>query len=225
MTNIPKKCFKDLTNTNKPREKMREFGAKNLTVTELLAILLNTGSNKYPVMELAKKINKPNLSQLFQLTEKEICQYSGIGVSKASTLLAAFELARRYKDDSELVSLDNPSKIFYQTFDIKDCKQEICLALYVNGSKQLLHKKTLAIGSLNQNFLEFRQILEPAITIPASGFFLVHNHPSGNCQPSQQDIEVTKQIAKGANLMGIELIDHIIVSSKNYLSLQQSGYL
>jgi len=220
----PQRSFKDLPPIHKPREKMRLIGSSNLSLAELVAILLQTGSSQHSVLELAKKISQPGLESMINLNEEEISQHQGVGFGKTSTLLAAFELARRYKHESSLISLNKPSKIFYQAFDIKDRKQEICQALYVNGSKQYLSKKTLSVGSLNQNFIEFRELLEPAISLPASGFFLVHNHPSGNCQPSQQDIAVTNQIAQGANLMGIELIDHIIVSSNNYFSLKQEGF-
>lgn len=222
--NSSKKSFSELASVHKPREKMRLLGASNLSLAELIAILLQTGSSQHSVLELAEKISKPGLENMLKMNEKQICQHQGVGSSKASSLLAAFEITKRYKQESTLVSLNKPSKIFYQAFDIKDRKQEVCQALYVNGSKQFLSKKTLSIGSLNQNFLEFRELLEPAITLPASGFFLVHNHPSGNCQPSQQDIAVTNQIAQGANLMGIELIDHVIVSSNSYCSLKQEGY-
>ncbi len=204
---------------------MRILGASNLSLHELIAILLGTGSSKQSVLELSKQISKVGLKQLVSTSERELLLYSGVGMGKASALLAAFEIAKRYKDHFELVVLNKPSKLFYQAFEIKDRKQEICMAFYLNGSQQLLHKKTLAIGSMNQNFLEFRELLEPAITLPAAGIILAHNHPSGNCQPSQQDIEVTKQVAKGCKLMGVELIDHIIVSKNNYLSLKQEGLM
>lgn len=225
MSSQQKNSFSQLAPIYRPREKMKLLGASNLSLAELIAILLQTGSSKRSVLDLAKIVTKQGLMNLIQMSEAEICEYQGIGFSKASSLLAAFELAKRYKSESQLISLDKPSKIFYQVFDIKSRKQEICQALYVNGSQQLLHKKILSVGSLNQNYLEFRELLEPAITLPASGLFLVHNHPSGNCQPSQQDIEVTKQVANGCRLLGIELLDHIIVSNDNYLSMKQEGYL
>ncbi len=221
----PSNSFKDLPKTHKPREKMSLLGPANLSLNELVAILLQTGNSKHSVLELAREISKDGLTAMLKLTEDQIRSHQGIGASKASSLLAAFELARRFKQQSELVSLNKPSKVFYQLFDIKDRQQEVCQALYVNGSKQLLEKKTLSIGSLNQNFLEFRELLGPAITLPASGFFLAHNHPSENCQPSQQDIAVTTQIAKGAELIGVQLIDHIIVSKSSFFSFKQQGLL
>jgi len=201
------------------------LGACNLSLAELIAILLNTGSAKQSVLDLANDISKIDLRQLISVDEKKLLSYSGVGKSKAATLLAAFEIAKRYKDYFEPIILNKPSKLFYQAFEIKDRKQEVCMAFYLNGSQQLLHKKILAIGSLNQNFLEFRELLEPAITLPAAGIILAHNHPSGDCQPSRQDLEVTKQVAHGCKLMGIELIDHIVVSRNNYLSLKQEGLM
>jgi DNA repair protein RadC len=216
--------LKKLPKHDKPREKMQLLGASNLTIAELLAIILQTGTKKQSVLEVAHSLSSQYLlDELISLTLEELVANTGIGFSKASTLLSCFEIAKRYKQQLALIALNKPSKIFYQAFGIKDSKQEICQAFYVNGSQQLLKKKTVAVGSFNQNFLEFRELLEPAFCLPAAGFFLVHNHPSGNCEPSQQDIEVTKQVAQGSHLVGIELIDHIIVTSNQYYSFKERG--
>lgn len=218
--------FHQLATHNKPREKMQLLGAHNLSIAELVAILLQTGTKKRSVLELAKLLtSSSSLEELVSLTFAQLTQQEGIGLSKASTLLACFELAKRFKQQAGLVALNQPSKVFYQAFAIKDRKQEVCQAFYVDGSKRLLAKKTLAVGGLNQNFLEFRELLEPAITLPAAGFFLVHNHPSGHCAPSQQDVEVTKQVAKGGNLIGVQLVDHVIVTSNQYYSFKEHGLM
>jgi DNA repair protein RadC len=216
--------IKDLPASNKPREKLVLLGPKNLTTQELIAILLHTGTRQKSVLQLSQElISKRQLKDLFQFSQKKLCKFSGIGPAKAATLLACFELAQRYQQQSQLVALNNPEKVFQQAYSIKDKKQEICLVMYVDGSQRLLLKKTLAIGSLNQNFLEFRELLKPALTLPAAGFILVHNHPSGNAVPSEQDLTVTKQVAKGANLVGVQLIDHVIVTHDNFFSLKKAG--
>lgn len=218
-------AIKKLARINQPRERLVALGAKNLSVAELLAVVLRTGSSKHSVLELAEKLSRLEIEKLKSLSLEELCRFSGIGFSKACSLLAVFELAQRLQQDGELIALNKPSKVFYQAFEIKDRKQEVCMALYVNGRRQLLHKKILSVGSLNQNFLEFREVLAPALTLPAAGLFLVHNHPSGCCEPSQQDIVVTQQMVQAANLMGINLIDHMIVSSSDYLSLKDKGLI
>lgn len=224
MPKTSKLLIKDMPSGNKPREKLALLGTKNLTNQELIAILLRTGSKDKSVLALAHEITKKHeLKKLFTTTQKSLCRFSGIGAAKAATLLACFELARRYQQESTLVALNNPEKVFQQAFSIKDKKQEVCLAMYVDGSQRLLKKKTLAIGSLNQNFLEFRELLKPAFLLPAAGFILVHNHPSGNAIPSEQDIAVTQQVAKGANLVGVELIDHVIVTGNNFFSMKKAG--
>ncbi len=218
--------IKDLPSIAKPREKLQQLGAKNLNNDELLAILLRCGSQKQSVMQLANRLlNKYPLRELQTQPAQNLQTFAGIGPTKAVTLLAAFELANRLHQSNQAVALNTPQKVFYQSFNIKDKQQEHCLVLYVNGSRELLQKNILAIGSLNQNFLEFRQLLAPALKLPAAGMILVHNHPSGDVQPSQADIKVTKQVAQGSNLVGVELIDHVIVANKKYFSFKSAGLL
>lgn len=217
--------LKQLANYHKPREKLAILGPKNLTTQELIAILLHTGTHQKSVLQLSQElVCKRELKDLFHFTQEKLCKFSGIGPTKAATLLACFELAQRYQQQSQLIALNNPEKVFQQAYSIKDKSQEVCLVMYVDGSQHLLLKKTLAIGSLNQNFLEFRELLKPAITLPAAGFILVHNHPSGNTTPSEQDLIVTKQVAKGASLIGVQLVDHVIVTHSSFFSLKKAGF-
>lgn len=221
-----KQPIKNLPSSHKPREKLQAIGAKNLTEAELLAILLRSGTQQHSAIELAAMIlDKYPLAKLTERSAADLQAFAGIGPAKAVTLLACFELAQRLNKPGQAISLNSPQKVFYQSFSIKDKKQEHCLALYLNGSKQLLKKKTVAIGTFNKNFLEFRELLAPAITLPAAGIVLAHNHPSGDIRPSQADIKVTKQILKGVNLIGIELIDHVIVSQDKYFSFRQAGLM
>jgi DNA repair protein RadC len=218
--------IKDLPSIAKPREKLTKLGAKNLTDQELIAILLRSGTKNQSVIKLANKmLNKYPLNKLQSQPAGNLQAFAGVGPAKTATLLAAFELAKRLQQSNQAVALNTPQKVFYQSFEIKDKQQEHCLVLYVNGSRELLQKNVLAIGSLNQNFLEFRQLLAPALNLPAAGIILVHNHPSGDVQPSQADISVTQQVAKGANLVGVKLIDHVIVASKKYFSFRNAGLL
>ena len=216
----------DLPAIHKPRERLQILGSKNLTNQELVAILLRTGTSKSSALVLAQKLVKNNnLKELTSLSFERLCKTPGIGPAKASTLLACFELARRCQQQSQLVSLNTPKKVFAQAFSIKDKSQEVCLAMYLDGRQRLLQKKTLAIGSLNQNFLEFRELLKPAFCLPAAGIILVHNHPSGNVQPSQEDLTVTKHLMKGLDLVGVELIDHLIVTKEKYFSMKEAGVM
>ncbi len=218
--------IKDLNLIYKPRERLIKLGANNLTSQELLAILLRTGSHHVSALKLAQSLLKnKNLLSLSHISLAQLTQIKGIGPAKAATLLACFELATRLNQSTKLIILNQPEKIFYQAYDIKDKKQEFCLALYVDGQRQLLSKKIIAIGSLNQNYLEIRDILAPALKLPAAGFFLIHNHPSGNVDPSDNDIAVTDRIAEGANLLGVELIDHLIVSHRNFFSFKNAGLM
>lgn len=225
MSHRAKLSIKNLPKIANPREKLQIVGVKNLSNQELIAILLNTGTQQTSALSLAQLLIAQGLKELAESSFQKLCLIDGIGPAKASTLIACFELAERCQKQLQLVSLNQPSKVFAQSFSIKDKQQEICLAFYVDGSQRLLKKKTVAIGSLNQNFLEFRELLKPAFTLPAAGIILVHNHPSGNPRPSQSDVTVTKQVAQGLNLVGVELVDHIIVTKDNYFSMREANLL
>ncbi len=224
MRKKPALLIKDLPQISKPREKLVKLGPSNLSEKELLAILLRSGTKKQSALDLAAQVlDSFPLEQLKQQNITVLQKFSGIGPVKAVTLSAALELAVRLNQLNQESPLNSPQKVFFQAFEIKDKNQEHCLALYVDGSKQLLKKKTLAIGTLNTNFLEFRELLRPAFNLPAAGIILVHNHPSGDTNPSKADIRVTKQVADGCQLVGIDFIDHVIVTKNQFFSFRKSG--
>jgi DNA repair protein RadC len=134
-------------------------------------------------------------------------------------------LAHRLQHQQTNTKLDRPHKVFHLSNDIKDRNQEYCLGLYLNGRQELLKKKTIAIGGLNSNYPDFRQILAPAITLPASNLILVHNHPSGDPRPSRSDLQLTEKIQHAAELIGVSLVDHIIVASQEFYSFKRGGLL
>jgi DNA repair protein RadC len=216
----------DLPQSYKPREKLAKTGVSNLTDTELIAILLGSGYKDQSVLSLSKKINEAWLKQPKQkISWQQLIEIKGIGPAKASTLLACQELGQRIEKNNKSTLLDQPEKVFHQLSQIKDKKQEHSLALYLNGRGELLSKKIIAIGSLNTNFIDFRQLLAPAITLPASGLILSHNHPSGNPEPSPTDIKLTARIKQGSELVGIKLVDHLVVTTNDYFSFKQKGLL
>ncbi len=226
MTDSDQLLIKDLPEIKKPREKLKVMGARNLTNQELIAILLRSGYQQRSALTLARQIvSNQGLQKMFSASIQDLCRVKGIGPVKACTLIACFELAKRCHQELKLVALNKPGKIFAQSYEIKDRKQEICIALYVDGSRRLLKKKTLAIGSLNQNFLEFRELIKPAFNLPAAGIILVHNHPSGDTHPSDQDLVVTKEISQALAMVGVELVDHMIVTTNKYFSMKESGLI
>ncbi len=218
--------IKDLPQIAKPREKMAKLGIENLTIHELIAVLLRTGYHQHSALDLAEQLlKKHGLKKLSQQSRQNLKTIKGIGQAKACTLLACFELAKRLAQPQSLITLHTPKKVFYQCFDFKDKQQELAVAFYLNGKKELLQKKVLSMGSFNLNFLEFRELLGPALTLPAASIVLTHNHPSGNLKPSQADLEVTQKVADACQLMGVDLIDHMIVGKKNYYSFRENGII
>jgi DNA repair protein RadC len=218
-------AIKDLALRYRPREKVKRFGLKALSNRELLALIIGSGQKNCNVLELAKKVEK----QLFtkgrfeKITEiqQNLSQIFGIGEVLANKILASLELGERLSKEQKHEQISNPKKIFELSAELYDKKQEYCLAFYFNGRQELLSKKTIAIGGLNYNFLEPRNVFEPAFSLGASSFILVHNHPSGNLEPSDDDLLLTEKVAKIADLMGVKLLDHLIVCKKNFYSIRE----
>jgi len=221
-----KTLIRDLPNIKKPRERLIHFGANNLTNIELLAILLSSGTKQYSVLNVAKKLLKRFPLEILNKTSlSELISISGIGYAKACTILACLELSNRIHSNRQLMKLNNPQKIFELARDIKDKKKEYTLALYLNGRQELTHKQIISIGSLNYNLLEVRDVFTPALTLPASFVILVHNHPSGDPTASDDDIKVTKKLLKAGEILGINMIDHVIVSFNNYFSFKEENLI
>jgi len=211
-----------------PREKLQKLGAANLTDAELLAILLGSGTQHLPVQKLAQRLlaSWPLATSLkTRPTLQKLKKINGIGPAKACAVQACYELAYRLNNPQPAAQINNPEKVFHQAEEIRQKKQEHCLALYLNGRQELLKKKIIAVGNLNTNFVDFRQLLAPLITLPANSLILVHNHPSQNPEPSQADLKVTKKIERACQLIGSQLVDHVIVSKKNYFSCRKNGVI
>ena len=216
----------------RPREKLLNNGLEALTNSELLAIILSSGSKNKNVLELSKKVYKKiekssNLLKNNSLENnnqfiKTISKTPGIANAQASKILASFELGRRFYSSNNLIKINSPEKVFQNCLDIANKKQEYCQALYLNGKQELIEKKILSIGGFNYNFLETRQVFEKAFEIKATSFILIHNHPSGNPSPSDEDLYLTEKIFEIAESMGVRLVDHIILTKENYYSLKEN---
>ncbi|MGD9128977.1 MAG: DNA repair protein RadC [Candidatus Woesebacteria bacterium] len=223
---LNKNFIKSLPEFKRPRERLKNLGVANLTDIELLAIILSTGNKKYSVIGLAKKLIKKFPLRFFsQLNMKKLTSIHGIGPALASKILASVELGKRISQGSVLSRVNSPTKIFQLLGEIKNKKQEHALALYINARQELIHKQTVAVGGLNYNLLEARDVFLPAITLPSAYVVLAHNHPSGDCSPSEDDLLVTKRLSKAAELLGISFLDHLIVTEKNYFSFREAGII
>lgn len=216
-----KQVIKNLALRYRPREKARTQGLQALNNSELLALIISSGQKNCNVLELAKKVEKQLFLNKETINGKSLSQIFGIGEILANKILASLELGQRLAQKNKPQQINSPTKIFALSTELQNKKQEHCLAFYLNGRQELLGKKTIAIGGLNFNFLEPRHIFEPAFNLGASSFILVHNHPSGNPQPSDDDLLLTKKIATVADLMGIKLLDHLIICKNNFFSIRE----
>lgn len=216
--------IKDLPKIERPREKLIAKGAENLKDSELLAILLRTGTKGKNVIEIASHIlSKYSKKRLLQMTYKDLAQISGIDSGKATTLLAAFELAKRALEvnDTNLPVIDSAKDAVAQLSDMRDLKKEHFVVLYLNAKNQLVHKETISMGTLNANLVHPREVFEPALKYSAAQIIAAHNHPSGDPKPSEDDLDLTKRLTGAGKMMGIDVMEHVIVSKNSYFSFKE----
>jgi len=221
--------IKDMPRIERPREKLAKFGSEFLHDNELLAILLGTGTKSKNVLQIAKEIlSKFSKKRLLGLNFDQLKNIKGIGPAKACQILAAFEISKRVlKVDASGTrpTIQTPKDVIAQVFYLKNHKKESFVALYLNARNELLNKETISIGSLNANIVHPREVFQPAIANYAASVVFVHNHPSGDPQPSEDDLKITKQLVEAGKILGIEVLDHIIIAKDKYLSLKEKELL
>lgn len=209
----------------KLREKLKKLGVTNLTPQELLTILLGTGIKGTPSSKLAALILKNFPLREFQtLTVPKLMALPGLGLAQAAKILVSIELGRRNAlPPSEKIM--TPEAVLPYISDIRTKTREYAICLYLNARSELLHQETVALGGMNYSMLEVRDILAPALTLPALACILVHNHPSGSLEPSAADLTTTRKIEEACDLLGIHFLDHLIVTHQSYFSFKQAGLL
>lgn len=219
---------RDVPAEERPRERLIKHGSEQCSNQELLAILLRTGTKEESVLQLATRVLTAfeGISQLRGASIEELCHVKGIGPTKAVQLLAAIELGRRavLERRSELTSIRSPKDgADYVMEDLRHLSQEHFMALYLNTKNQVIHKQTLFIGSLNASIVHPREVFKEALRRSAASILCFHNHPSGDPTPSREDIEVTKRLVDCGQMLGIEVLDHIIIGDKKFVSLKEKG--
>jgi len=220
--------IKDLPKHKRPREKLAEKGAANLSDAELLAILIRTGRAGKSALDIAKEaLKKYPLSKLLAVTKDELTGIKGLEVTKAITIKAALELGSRAVGSfsDSLPVLDSVKATVAQLADLRGKKKEFFLALYLNARKQLVHKETISIGTLTETLAHPREVFEPTIRHLASSVILAHNHPSKNMEVSEADIKLTEKLIQSGAILDIEVLDHIIITDDGYISFKEKGLL
>ncbi|KXG11473.1 DNA repair protein RadC [Anoxybacillus rupiensis] len=222
--------IRDVPKEARPRERLLFNGPESLSNQELLALLLRTGTKSESVLELAQRLlhRFEGLRLLKEATIEEITNIKGIGKAKAVQILAAIELGRRigrlsYDERYVIRSPEDGAK--YLMDDLRFLSQEHFVAIYLNTKNQVIHRKTVFIGSLNASIVHPREVFKEAIKRSAASIICAHNHPSGDPTPSREDVEVTKRLVECGRIMGIELLDHLIIGDQKFISLKEKGYM
>jgi DNA repair protein RadC len=235
MTNIltevyfVKESIQIIPTSERPRERLVQYGAKALADYELLAIILRTGAKGESVLTVARELTTlfTPLSTLLEATVEELIAVKGIGQAKAIELLAALELGRRIVEPNPLgEKLTSPQSIYRLLYgSYQHLKQEQAICLFLNVQNQVIAKKTLSIGTLEYTVFHPRDILKWALKYSAYAIVLAHNHPSGNALPSEMDKNMTHVVYEACETIGIKMIDHIIIGSSQFYSFAEYGWL
>jgi DNA repair protein RadC len=214
-----------LNEEERPRERFKRLGAEALSTAELLAIILRTGYRGENVVSLSQRIlSLYPLEKLSELSLKELCSIKGVGEAKALQILAIFSLANR-KTFSKLKKISSAKNVFEYFAEVRELKQEHFYCLHLNSKNEIISSKLIAIGTLNSVIIHPREVFKEAIKESAQSIILVHNHPSGDVTPSLQDKEITSKLEKASSLVGIELLDHVIVSKEKWFSFEDEGII
>ena len=222
------KTIKELHKDDKPREKLLKKGAEALKNDELLAVLLGSGIQGKDVRKLSKEIvalmdrHFDRLSE--PLTLERLCEVHGLGLAKASQIIASIELSKRYliRTNKRITSA---ADVYEELKPFSRKQQEHFLSITLDGASHIINVRTVFIGTLNQSLVHPREVFADAIADRAAGIIIAHNHPSGTLSPSRADMQITDRLKEVAKLVGIELLDHVILAKEGYYSFSDEGLL
>ncbi|OGP58646.1 MAG: hypothetical protein A2162_12045 [Deltaproteobacteria bacterium RBG_13_52_11b] len=214
----------------RPRERLLQDGPQHLTEAELLGILLGKGTRKKTAIDLGRELldRYESLSRLFSRSPSELMKVKGIGSAKAAILSAAFELVRRIQSRKDAVK-----PTFKKSSDVashylpllRDLRKEVFRVLLLNRANRLIKEVSISEGTLDASIVHPRDVFREALLEPAAAVILIHNHPSGNPSPSEEDLRITRQLVEAGRLLGIKVLDHIILAGDAHRSLADEGLM
>lgn len=218
------KTISELDSIDKPREKLSKKGVEALKNYELLAVLLGSGTKDKDVLKLSKEIVKLFEDDFEGVSLDNLVSIHGLGVAKASQILSAVELSKRYliKQNKKITK----AKDIYDELQMyKNKKQEYFITITLDGANHIIEKRVVFIGTLNRSLIHPREIFADALTDRAASIIIAHNHPSGQLEASREDLHVTQRLKEAGKLLGIELLDHVIFTKDGFLSLADEELL
>ncbi len=214
---------KDLPDGERPREKMAKQGPAALSEVELLAVLLGVGTRKEEVFAMASRIFKRYGENIIasQTDPKELERELDIPLTKACQIVASFELGRRFfkKTDGAPAVVRTPKQAYEFLKDMRSLPKEHLRGIYLNSRHRVIHDEIISIGSLTASIIHPREVFRPALECRAAAVIVAHNHPSGNAKPTRDDITITEQLVEAGKILGIDLLDHIVISKNGFSSV------
>ena len=218
------KSINQLENIDKPREKLIKKGANALKDYELLAVLLGSGVQGKDVITLSSEIIKLFEKDFENINLEKLLNIHGLGLAKASQILSSIELSKRYliKQNKKIASAKD---VYDELKEYHNKKQEYFLCLYLDGANHLIQTKVITLGILNQSLVHPREVFSYAIEKRCASIIVSHNHPSGVLEASIEDINVTKRLKESSKILGIELLDHLIITNDGYFSFKEEDLL
>jgi DNA repair protein RadC len=218
--------LRDLPQEEKPREKFRRYGAASLSTAELLAIILNTGTIKEDVLTMSRRVlhEYGELSLSRHIDPEKMSKDLDIPLTKALQIAACAELGKRFfkKKGGQSATIRTGKDAFEYLKDMRDLSKEHLRGIYLNSHHKVIHDEVISIGTIDTNIVHPREVFKPALEYSAVALVLAHNHASGSLKPSDADIEITKQLVASGKIMGIELLDHLIITKTGFASIPVS---
>jgi DNA repair protein RadC len=217
----------------RPRERLLQHGARSLTEPELLGILIGKGTRNKTAIDVARQLldRYESLQELFARSPSELMKIKGIGSAKAAILSAAFDLVRRVQSQGSQPQAKKPT--FKRSVDVasvylplmKDLRKEVFKVLLLNRANRLIKEVTVSEGTLDASVVHPREVFREALLEPTSSVILIHNHPSGNATPSEEDLRLTRELVEAGRLLGIKVHDHIILAGEGHRSFADEGLM
>ncbi|WP_322907905.1 RadC family protein [Paenibacillus campi] len=222
--------LRDIPHEDRPRERMMNYGEESLSHAELLAILLRTGTRDESVVHLAARILQQvgSIRQLVDMSIEELTSIRGIGTAKAIQIKAGIELGRRIartgRDEARIVRSPKDAADLLME-QLRYLQKEHFVCLFLNTKNHIISQETLSMGSLNASIVHPREVFRAAIKCSSASVICAHNHPSGDPTPSPEDIALTRRLVEAGQLIGIEVLDHLVIGDTRFVSLKEQGLM